>query len=156
VEDADVVATLFSEFNAILGSDGLRGEISFAPQFVDVTGAQMARRMKSMAGIEYVLIAEEGGDPTGLCCLRLIPYIGQDVPYAEVTQLFVRPGSQRNGVGKALLREAESRAKADGATCMHIITSNDNTNAQAFYRAQGYITEMMVFDKYFDTEEAHA
>ena len=156
IEDADLVAMLFSEFNSILGSDGLRGDISFAPEHANVGAAQMRARLQGMDGIESTLIAETPDGPAGLCCLRLIPYIGQDVPYAEVTQLFVRPNGQRRGVGAALLREAESRAKAAGATCLHIITGNDNLDAQAFYRAQGYITEMMVFDKYFDTEDANA
>jgi ribosomal protein S18 acetylase RimI-like enzyme len=154
--DADAVAVLFSEFNALLGVDGLPEEASHDPGLIPVSGVQMARRMRSMGGIELVFIAEEGGDLAGLCCLRLIPYIGQDEPYAEVTQLYVRPQCQRNGIGAALLQAAEKRAQAADATCVHIITGGINLNAQAFYAAQGYVSDDVVFDKYFSREEAHA
>jgi GNAT superfamily N-acetyltransferase len=153
VDDAATVATLFSEFNALLGVDGIPEEDAYNPALFEVTEARMSRRLQAMAGIEHVLLAEAGGDHAGLCCLRLIPYIGQDVPYAEVTQLYVRPQSQRHGVGAALLRAAEARAQAQGCTCVHIITGRQNANARAFYTAQGYRNDDVVFDKYF-TDQA--
>jgi ribosomal protein S18 acetylase RimI-like enzyme len=149
IEDAATIATLFSEFNALLGVDGLPEEDAYNPALFEVGAARMARRLAAMAGIEHVLLAEAGGDFAGLCCLRLVPYIGQDVPYAEVTQLYVRPQSQRRGAGAALLRAAEARAEAAGCTCVHIITGRQNVNAQAFYSAQGYRSDDVVFDKYF-------
>ncbi|HEX5140970.1 MAG TPA: GNAT family N-acetyltransferase [Dehalococcoidia bacterium] len=156
LQDAAVVATLFSEFNALLGVDGLPEEESFAPELLNVTESQMARRLHAMTGIERVLLAESEGEQAGLCCLRLIPYIGQDVPYAEVTQLYVRSRFQRQGVGAALLSAAEARARLAGATCVHIITGRNNRNAQSFYAAQGYRSDDVVFDKYFVGEPAHA
>ena len=157
VEDARTVATLFSEFNALLGVDGLPEEESYAPELLQVTESQMARRLHGMTGIERVFLAETAdGDVAGLCCLRMVPYIGQDVPYAEVTQLYVRPRFQREGVGAILLRGVEARAEAAGATCVHIITGRNNHNAQAFYVSQGYVSDDIVFDKYFTREEAHA
>jgi PhnO protein len=154
--DAAAVATLFSEFNALLGVDGLPAKESYAPELLQVTESQMARRLHGMTGVERVYLAEQEGDFAGLCCLRLVPYIGQDVPYAEVTQLYVRPRFQRRGVGAALLHEAEERARFAGATCVHIITGRNNVNAHAFYRAQGYGSDDIVFDKYFQREAAHA
>ncbi len=156
VNDARTVASVFSEFNALLGVDGLPEEDSYAPELLQVTESQMARRLHGMTGIERVFLAYTDGEVSGLCCLRLIPYIGQDVPYAEVTQLYVRPRFQRRGVGAALIEWAEARAQAAGATCVHIITGRSNVNAQAFYSAQGYQSDDVVFDKYFSREEAHA
>ncbi len=155
-DDADVVALLYSEFNALLGVDGLPESEAYAPALVHVNGSRMARRMQNMAGIETVLLAETRDGCAGLCCLRLVPYIGQDEPYAEVTQLYVRPGFQRQGVGAALLGAAEARAMAAGATCVHIITGRKNDGAQAFYTAQGYRSDDVVFDKYFAREAVHA
>ena len=156
VEDAATVATLFSEFNALLGADGLPGEAAFAAENVNVSASQMARRLASMEGVESTLLAETPEGPAGLCCLRLVSYIGQDAPYAEVTQLYVRAAYKRRGIGALLLRAAEAMARAEGATCMHIITGSDNPDAQVFYRAQGYISETVVFDKYFAVGAQHA
>lgn len=154
LQDAASVAALFSEFNALLGVDGLPEEESYNPDLLQVSESQMARRMHGMMGIERVFLAEAEDDFAGLCCLRLVPYIGQDVPYAEVTQLYVRHRFQRTGVGAALLRAAEERAKFAGATCVHIITGRNNVNAQGFYTAQGYRSDNVVFDKYFEPVEA--
>jgi ribosomal protein S18 acetylase RimI-like enzyme len=177
LDDAATVATLFSEFNALLGADGLHGEAAFAPEAVHVSTQQMSRRLQGMAGIEHILLAEthsgpapqsvrpelvegrgtpNGASVAGLCCLRLVPYIGQDAPYAEVTQLYVRDAYKRRGIGAALLREAERRATAAGATCVHIITGRDNLDAQAFYHTQGYSSADVVFDKYFEAEASLA
>ena len=156
VRDAGVCARLFSEFNALLGADGLPEEEAHLPQNVNVSREQMISRLESMESVEATLIAETPKEAAGLCCLRLVPYIGQDVPYAEVTQLYIRAQDQRNGIGARLLQAAEAKAQAAGATCVHIITGATNLDAQAFYRAQGYETDMVVFDKYFSREQAHA
>jgi ribosomal protein S18 acetylase RimI-like enzyme len=154
--DAATVAVLFSEFNALLGADGLAGDAAFASGNVHVSTEQMVRRLASMDGIESTLLAETPDGSAGLCCLRLVPYIGQDAPYAEVTQLYVRAAYKRRGIGAALLHQAETIAVEAGATCVHIITGVDNLDAQAFYRARGYLSENVVFDKYFEPEAAHA
>ncbi len=156
LNDAAIVAELFTEFNALLGTDGLPEEDSYDPELIAVSEAQMAQRLAAMTGVETVLLAETAEGVAGLCCLRMIPYIGQDVPYAEVTQLYVRAAFKRQGIGAELLRDAEARAQATGATCVHIITGQTNHDAQAFYRAQGYRIDDVVFDKYFSREAVHA
>ena len=150
IPDAEDIATLFSEFSRLLGVDGLPDEIAFLEENVVVSRETMARRLQRMAGIEHVLLAELHGRPAGLCCLRLVPYIGQDAPYAEVTQLYVRAEAQRRGVGAALLDAAEQRARAAGATAVQIVTGADNTGAKAFYAAQGYAMPGVVFWKYLE------
>jgi ribosomal protein S18 acetylase RimI-like enzyme len=156
VEDAGKIAALFTEFNALLGVDGRPEEASFAPELIPVSTVQMLGRLTRMNGIETTLLAETPNGAAGLCCLRLVPYIGQDEPYAEVTQLYVRDTYKRQGVGTDLLRAAENMARDAGATCVHIITGQANLGAQAFYRAQGYRSDDVVFDKYFLREATHA
>jgi ribosomal protein S18 acetylase RimI-like enzyme len=152
LDDARLVARLFSDFNAVLGVDGLPEEESYEPEIIEVSEAQMRERLRRMQGIELVFLAETPEAPVGLCCLRLIPYIGQDEPYAEVTQLYVLGEHQRFGIGAELLRFAEERARSEGATCVRIITSQNNEDAQAFYRSHGYRSDEIVFDKYFTQE----
>ena len=156
LQDAAAVATLFSEFNEILGADGLPETEAFLRQNVLMSPAQMARRLKEMATVETAFIAAVNGEPAGLACLRLVPYIGQDAPYAELTQLYVRQHFQRQGVGAALIRQVEHQAVEAGATCVHIITGRDNKDAQAFYRAQGYSMPGVELEKHFVREVIHA
>jgi ribosomal protein S18 acetylase RimI-like enzyme len=148
--DAAVVAQLFSEFNALLGADGLPDALAFAPENINVTQEQMARRLQAIEGVEHVWLAELDGEPSGLACLRLVPYIGQDAPYAELTQLYVRGRFQRLGVGRILTEAVERYAAAAGATCVLIMTANKNGTAQAFYQSAGYESNGMVFTKYLN------
>ena len=155
VADAAAIATLFSEFNAILGADGLPDPDALLPENTNVTPSTMAGRIATMAEVEGAWLAEANGTPAGLMCLRLVPYVGQDVPYAEVTQLYVRAAVKRQGVGAALLATAEDAALQMGATCVHIITGYDNIDAQAFYRAKGYDMPGVEFVKYLSPEAAN-
>ena len=154
--DAEVVALLFSEFNAILGADGLPDDLAFLPRNAQVSQEQMASRLTRMAPVEKALVAVVDNVPAGLACLRLVPYIGQDAPYAELTQLYVRQQFQRRGVGSALIGAVERISVQAGATCVHIITGQGNLGAQAFYRAQGYAAPCVEFEKHFKREVAHA
>ena len=150
--DAAEVALLFSEFNAILGADGVPDDVAFLREHVIVSAEEMEQRLGAMAGVEQVLVAKLDREPAGLACLRLVPYIGQVVPYAELTQLYVRERFQRQGIGAALIAATEERAAAAGATCVHIITGRNNTAAQAFYRNAGYESGCVEFTKYLAVE----
>jgi GNAT superfamily N-acetyltransferase len=147
--DAETIATLFSEFNAILGADGLNEADSMLPENILVSPDQMKLRLQQMADVERAYLASVDEDAAGLACLRLVPYIGQDVPYAELTQMYVRERFQRRGVGAALIAKVEQVAIENGATSVHIITGGDNHGAQAFYRAQGYGSGSVLFSKFF-------
>ena len=156
IDDAATVAELFSEFNAMLGADGLPEHEAFLPENANVAADTMARRLEAMREVERVWLAEVDGTPSGLICLRLVPYIGQDAPFAEVTQLYVRQAVKRQGVGAALIAVAEHAATQAGATCVHIITGAvDNEDAQSFYSAQGYAMPGVEFVKYFSRETAN-
>src|SRR5688572_641785 len=157
VEDAATVATLFSEFNALLGADGLPESEAYLPENANVAVHTMVRRLEAMREVERVWLAEVDGAPAGLICLRLVPYIGQDAPFADVTQLYVRQALKRRGIGAALIAVAEHAALQAGATCVHIITGAvNNDDAQAFYKAQGYAMPGVEFVKYFSRETANA
>jgi GNAT superfamily N-acetyltransferase len=157
IEDAATIATLFSEFNALLGADGLPEHEAFLPENANISAESMTRRLEAMRDVEGVWLAEVDGTAAALMCLRLIPYIGQEVPYAELTQLYVREAFQRQGIGAALIAMAEHAAKQAGATCLHILTgAHNNEEAQAFYRAQGYAMPGVEFVKFFSRETASA
>ena len=49
----------------------------------------------------------------GFTSVRVVPYLDQDTPYVEVTQLYVRPGFRRTGVASRLIEVAEAIAGGD-------------------------------------------
>ena len=153
VSDAGTMATLFTEFNAILGADGLDEEDSILPENVLVTTEQMQKRLRAMAAVERAFLASINDEAAGLACLRLVPYIGQDVPYAELTQMYVRERFRRRHVGAVLIETVERVAIENGATGVHIITGGDNHGAQAFYSAEGYHSGAVLFSKFFKRAE---
>ena len=57
---------------------------------------------------------------------------------AVLWDIRVAPDMRRNGVGTALLRDAESWAATNGAASMKVETQNINVPACRFYSRQGY------------------
>lgn len=149
-EAADV-ALLLTELNRTVGALGYDAEQEKLPENTDVTPGQVKARIQRAAGVETVLVGYMDGEPAGFTSLRLIPYLDQDTPYAEVTQMHVRPAFRRRGIASRLIAAAEERAAAAGATCVRLITGTDNQEAQTFYRKSGYMPANIEFAKYFAT-----
>jgi ribosomal protein S18 acetylase RimI-like enzyme len=57
---------------------------------------------------------------------------------AEFRMLAVSPKARGQGVGEALVRKCEERAKADGATRMVLSTLDEMTSAHRIYERLGY------------------
>jgi GNAT superfamily N-acetyltransferase len=57
----------------------------------------------------------------------------------EVTTLHVDPIFKRQGIGKALMMEAETRVRSQGHQRLRIEAEAFNTDAHAFYAALGYV-----------------
>ena len=102
-----------------------------------LTGAAASReaeyeRLRTAAedGYSRIIVAELGGEPVGWC-QRLAgrPYI---------LFLFVAPGAQNRGTGRALLRRTESMMELEGADRVQLDTLADNVRAVNFYQHQGY------------------
>jgi ribosomal protein S18 acetylase RimI-like enzyme len=154
--DSAVFALLFTELNRIVGIVGADQEHEKLPEYTDVSAEQMEVRLRGVEGIETPFIAYVDDEPAGLTSVRIIPYLDQDSPYAEVTQLYVRPQFQRRGVASRLVARAEELAQSRGATCLHILTGVGNVEGQAFYRASGYSIETYDFQKFFERRPVHA
>jgi GNAT superfamily N-acetyltransferase len=107
----------------------------------DHTGAtpeQVATRMRACQHVLTTFVGEVDGQPVGFACLRLVPHIQGDEPYAELTDIYVDAPFRRRGVARALVAQVEAAARAAGAVEVAIITGFDNEGAQAAYRASGY------------------
>ena len=75
------------------------------------------------------LVAVEAGETVGLLTYRI------EGPQLEVVTL--QAFRRRTGVGRALLDAAKGVARRSGCSRLWLVTTNDNTPAQAFYLAVG-------------------
>lgn len=150
LEDAADAAVLLTELNQTVGALGYDEAHHKLPEHTDLTAAQMTGRMRRASAVETQFIAYADGEPAGFTSLRLIPYLDQDTPYAEITQMHVRPRFRRLGIASRLIGAAEEQAQSAGATAICLITDLDNEGGHAFYRRSGYEAVNLQFAKYFE------
>lgn len=116
------------------------------------TPEQVVARMLACQSVLTTFIGEMDGQPVGFACLRLVPHIQGDEPYAELTDIYVDAPFRRCGVARALITRIETTARAAGASEVVIITGFDNEGAQAAYRAVGYADWALAMRKRFSDE----
>jgi ribosomal protein S18 acetylase RimI-like enzyme len=113
------------------------------------TSEQVTARMLACQNVLTTFIGAMDGQPVGFACLRLIPHLQGDEPYAELTDIYVDAPFRRQGVARALIAHLEAAARAAGAGGLVIITGFDNDGAQAAYRASGYADWALAMEKRF-------
>ena len=116
------------------------------------TPEQVAARMLACQSVLTTFLGEMDGQPVGFACLRLVPHLQGDEPYAELTDIYVDAPFRRHGVARALIARVEAAARAAGASEVVIITGFDNEDAQAAYRAIGYADWALAMRKRFPGE----
>ena len=78
----------------------------------------------------------------------------QDVTPGLIENLYVEPVARRDGVGSALLRAAEERLVADGATVVQLEAMAENESARQFYAAHGYTPHRLELEKRTENDTA--
>ncbi len=87
---------------------------------------------------QRLLVAECDGMLAGLLCYDLMYYLPLGALSCRITALSIASGMQRRGIGRLLLREAESRARSAGAARIELTSAEHRADAHAFYRSCGY------------------
>ena len=113
---------------------GLVRDQAYLSRIADVT---------DRAARTVILIAIEAGSIVGSLTLELHTRVNaEDDPLEEhqahIRMLGVAPAAQGRGIGRALMHEAEARARAVGKTEMTLHTTRWMTAAQAMYEVLGY------------------
>ena len=136
--DAEALSQLITEFTHL-----------------STTPAQIRQRLARSQDVEHPIVAELDGHVVGFASLRLVNYLGEDAPYAEISELFVSEPYRRQGIARALMTELEVRARATGASSMAILTAADNDTAVALYRAMGFQEFSIALQKWFTEDRPY-
>jgi ribosomal protein S18 acetylase RimI-like enzyme len=104
----------------------------------DVLGRHWAERLRADDRDELVLVGDDGGEVAGFCVARPSADEPDLAGFAgEIQMLYVRPPSQRRGVGAAMF-EAASASLADSRLYWLVVwVVEANHAARAFYRRVG-------------------
>jgi GNAT superfamily N-acetyltransferase len=87
---------------------------------------------------QSLLLAELEGIACGMAALQLNYSVTRGADVARITALVVAPGSQRQGIGRQLLRALETVARRAGAIRIEVTSNPRRAHAHAFYRSCGY------------------
>jgi len=82
--------------------------------------------------------AEVDGELVGVAALHLCPHLERTGRWARLAALVVDERCRGTGVGAALVRAAEDRARELGCHSMEITSSRWRTGAHGFYQRLGY------------------
>ena len=86
---------------------------------------------------ETVLIAEESGSIVGFVCFQTLRSICYDQPWAEITELYLRPSHRRSGVGLTLVSAAIIGAETAGSSEVVLRVNIKNDAARNLYAKTG-------------------
>ncbi|WP_448954603.1 GNAT family N-acetyltransferase [Labrys neptuniae] len=112
-----------------LGALKLRSSLAWGDHVEELKALPEARQFPA-EHLPYAIIGEVDGVLVGF--ITIVPTIGCE---AELEDLFVAPEAWRTGVGRNLVAEAESRAKALGVGSLHVVAGE---RARPFYEALGF------------------
>jgi len=96
-----------------------------------------------------LLVAEGDGAIVGTLHLVVVPNLTHDgSPWAIVENVVVDEGRRGHGVGRALMEEAERRAREVGCYKVQLLSA-DHRGVQAFYENLGFEPRARGYRKYF-------
>jgi len=94
-----------------------------------------------------VLVAVDDDQLVGFATLHSTPVLHRAAAVGRVTGIAVRPSVQGSGVGRELLRAAESYFRAQGLDRIEVTSGPTHTSAYQFYRRLGYVDQGVRFAK---------
>ena len=98
-----------------------------------------------------VLGAEIDGQIIGTCTVVICPNLSRSGrPYAMIENVVVARGSRLQGVGKALMKEADSMAREAGCYKIALMTGANREESFKFYESCSFIRNKVGFQRKFD------
>lgn len=96
---------------------------------------------------QQLWIAQEHGEAIAMIAIDIRYYLPLGARTCRITALVVLEEFHGKGIGKRLLREAETKARQAGATRVELTTALHRDQAHQFYRACGYENASLRFVK---------
>lgn len=95
-------------------------------------------------------VFEAGGALQGFCAVRVdrAPPIAEETLRAEITDLAVRVGARRRGIGAALAQAALAWVRERRVARVEVRVAARNPEGQGFWRAQGFSDWMDVLERH--------
>jgi ribosomal protein S18 acetylase RimI-like enzyme len=93
---------------------------------------------KLRKGNEIVFVALEGNKPIAFICAQLYLSFCYPIPYAEITEIYVKSEHRLKGLGTELINTMELYLVKKEVNHIHILTGQRNKPACALYEGLGY------------------
>lgn len=87
---------------------------------------------------QLLIVADVHGELCGLLALDFMYFLPLGRDTCRITALVVDEGHRKAGIGRALLRDADQRARQAGAARIEVTTAGHRQEAHEFYKACGY------------------
>jgi ribosomal protein S18 acetylase RimI-like enzyme len=139
---ADDIANLIAPLHAKSWQSAYRGIMP--DHFLDfiVEGERLShwrrRVLELQTGNGEIFLARLNDEPVGFLCIEANDLAETGIKGAYVNNLHVLPQLKRQGIGSALLKHGEDWARAHGYDSLFLFVFEDNQQARAFYRADGW------------------
>jgi GNAT superfamily N-acetyltransferase len=111
----------------------------------DVFDAQLADRLS-----DHLVAEDDDGTVVGFCSIHYRPRLNHPTLQAWVPDLIVDEDVRSTGVGRALLAEAERRARKRGCHDLTLESAHFRKRAHAFYEREGMTDSGKSFWKKLD------
>ena len=96
---------------------------------------------------DTALLAMRNGEAIGFASVHATPVLHRPAPVGRVTSLVVADGVRGQGVGRALMSEAERLLAERGCGLIEVTSNRSRTEAHAFYEKLGYVATSFRFAK---------
>jgi ribosomal protein S18 acetylase RimI-like enzyme len=104
----------------------------------DVTAAELRKRLTLVRKVgNHVVVADRAG-AIGLLTTSMTYVLHRPRPVGRISMMVVAEKERGNGVGAALVAEAEARLKAAGCGLVEVTSNAKRLRAHAFYERLGY------------------
>lgn len=148
MEDLDIRRARPDETDRIreLTREAMRETPEWVPDAPDEDLRDVAGHYLDVEGCEFLVGVVQGGDGDAIVGTgAYVPVEGwmadqfdSVAASAELTRMRVAPEFQGQGIGSAMYRELESRARDDGYREFVLNTGTENETARGFYESHGF------------------